>query len=147
MCFQMCFKNVECRRDPNMKGQTVPKFGPTITKARSPLFFSLEATSADLRVLFGVFLVKRSERYDGANPFRDLNTSNNILKSILQRSGSQCHLVAICLWDMFYFFKDWICSQLTLDTDYKAWEEIICQQASSIYWDGTMIIFYLFSKK
>lgn len=32
--------------------------------------------SADLRVLFGVCLFKRSESYEGVNPFRDLKTNN-----------------------------------------------------------------------
>lgn len=49
-----------------LERQTVQSLGTAIAKA-----------TYHLRVLFGVFLAKRSERYEGANPIRDLKTTNN----------------------------------------------------------------------
>lgn len=51
MCLQMGFKNVKCWGDPNMKRQTVPKFGHSNRKGPS-LFLGTTTSNllADLRV-------------------------------------------------------------------------------------------------
>lgn len=69
MCFQTGFKDVECRTDPKSPGAPITKS----------------------RLLCGlVFLVKRPERYDGANPFRDLITTNKTVKlNVLETSVNE----------------------------------------------------------
>ena len=61
-------------------------------------FGKSQCRAEDLRLLIGVYLTSKSDRYIGAFPFKHLDVSSKILKCILWWSGSQWRVAM--MWDI-----------------------------------------------
>ena len=77
-------------------GMSFHNCGDTTEKERKPLLRRLYLTSkrrwplANLKLRLGIYLVTRSDKYEGGMPFRHLKVIKRILKIIGCSVGSQC---------------------------------------------------------
>lgn len=86
--------------------------GDQIAKAQPPLNFNLDPRTSkrnclvDQSALTGLWMLRRSWRHDGANPFKHLKKiSNKIFKLILQWTGNRTE-PETCVLDLYYLWKD-----------------------------------------
>ena len=77
------------------------KCGDATEKKRKPWLRRLYVTSnrqwplADLKLRLGIYLVTRSDKYEGAMPFRHLKVIKKILKIMRCSTGNQCSYCSI----------------------------------------------------